>query len=175
MRKLLKELHRFSFNFLSMILGVFPDTVIGNSLRGRVLGAYFRRRGGNLQISRGVHILYPERLVVGDDVFIGYGAWINCQGLVTLGDEVMLGPYVIIASGNHTAANGSYRFGPHSIAPVVVGRGAWVAGGASLMPGAQVGVGVVLAAGAVLLGEAVANSIYGGVPAVRKGGDNVKN
>lgn len=168
MRRLIKELYRTSFNLILLVLEIFPDTVFGNSIRGKFIGLFLNRCGKNLQVSRRVHVLYPEKLSVGSDVFIGFGAWVNCQGGVVLNDEVMLGPYVIVASGNHTRVNGSYRFGFHTTAPVVVGRGAWIAGGVSLLPGVSVGEGSVVASGAVMTDDAHPNSIYAGIPAKKK-------
>lgn len=163
----LKEAYRTIFSIISLVLQGLPDSPWSNRIRGKVLGAFMAGTKRGLQISKSVHILYPYNIRVGDGVFLGYGAWINAQGGLEIGDETILGPYVCIATGNHTKINGSYRYGPHEQKKVVVGRGCWLAAGVKVMPGANVNDEAVLAAGAVLIGKAEGACLYAGVPAKR--------
>ena len=54
---------------------------------------------------------------LGDDVLISRGGYISGPD-ITIGDEVMLGPYVCVVAGNHTKLADSYRWGPREERPI---------------------------------------------------------
>ncbi|MBN2171938.1 MAG: acyltransferase [Candidatus Krumholzibacteriota bacterium] len=77
----------------------------------------------------------------------------------------MLAYGAVVTDGDHTAASGSYRFGPRRNARVHVGRGAWIGANAVVLAGVDVGEGSLLAAGSVATRDLPANCMAGGVPA----------
>lgn len=165
LKAFLKECYKFIFSLVCILVQIFPDSPWGNRVRGAVIGLFFKGTKRNLQISQSVHVLYPYNIVVGDNVFIGFSSWINAQGGLQIGDETIIGPFVAIATGNHTWLNGSYRFGEHDRKMVNIGKGCWLASGVSIVPGVSVADACVLAAGAVLVADAMVKGTYGGVPA----------
>jgi acetyltransferase-like isoleucine patch superfamily enzyme len=110
-------------------------------------------------------IVYTANVSIGNDVFIAYGSWIQGVGGVTLEDEVMLGPYTVLASANHAMKNGSYRFGTGVHAPIVLRKGAWTGAHVIVTAGVTVGRGAACAAGAVVTKDVPDNTVVGGVPA----------
>lgn len=168
MRIIMKFLYQFIWNMITISCQLLPDNTIGNKVRGVVYKPFFKSCSGNLQVSKSVHILYPYNISLGKDVFIGFNSWINGQGGVVIDDEVMLGPFVVIATGNHTQATesaSSYRFGEHELKKVKIGKGTWLGANVSVMPGALIGSGSIIAAGGVVVGCADSCSLYVGVPA----------
>jgi maltose O-acetyltransferase len=124
------------------------------------------RSDGNLQVARNVYIAFPNRLEIGRDVFLGYGAWIHAGGYVTIEDEVQLGPYAVIIAGNHSLSNGSYRFGSSDRAPIHLKKGCWVGAHVTITRGVTVGDGSVVAANAVVTQDIPPFTIAVGIPAM---------
>ncbi len=145
--------------------GFLPDLWPILKLRGWLVRPCFKSCGRNFQIASGVRINFTTRLSIGDNTYIASGCWIHAMGTVVLGDEVMLGPYTAISSGNHTKLDGSYRFGPRTSAPVVIGRGSWTAAHTTITCGVTIGEGVVIAAGGVVNKDIEDHCVAGGVPA----------
>lgn len=84
---------------------------------------------------------------------------------VTIGADVALAPGVSIMSFSHHVGGPSKRWGPHFVAPVVVGDGSWVGMDVVICPGVTIGAGCVIAAGAVVAHDTEPNWLYAGMPA----------
>lgn len=124
--------------------------------------------GADPKIWRDVWIDEYRNLSIGDDVSIGKGAILICIGGVTIGDEVMIAHGAQLVSAGHIIpeAGEPMRYSGLSIAPVVIGDGAWIGAGAIVLQGVTIGEGAVVAAGAVVSRYVEPDTIVGGVPAV---------
>lgn len=121
--------------------------------------AIIRGSGSIRRLGAGVRI--GRRSAVGVDCFIHGG------GGVTIGDNVLLGPAVRIFSENHVFADPDVPIIEQGEVPsaVVIGDDVWIGASATILAGAHIGDGCVVAAGAVVRGEIPAYSIVAGVPA----------
>lgn len=106
---------------------------------------------------------YGKNITVGKRVFINSGCCFQDQGGITLGDNVLIGQQVVIATLNH--AFEPDRRGDMLPAPVVIGNNVWVGAKAVILPGVTIGDGAIIAAGAVVTKDVPANTVVGGVPA----------
>ncbi|MCH8251174.1 MAG: acyltransferase [Planctomycetes bacterium] len=145
--------------------GWLPDLRPVLRFRGWLTRPAFKHCGKRFEIAGGVRIVYSANVEIGDDVYIATGCWIQGYGGVSLGNEVMLGPYTVLASNNHMKKNGSYRFGGHEPAPIALGRGAWTGAHVVIAAGVRVGKGAAVAAGAVVTRDVPDDALVGGVPA----------
>jgi maltose O-acetyltransferase len=161
----LRVLKYLWFHFVGVATGWLPDLRPILQLRGFLLRPSFRRCGKNLQVARRVTVNFTNRVEIGNDVFLGMGCWLNAAGGIVLEDEVQVGPYAILITGDHTLIDGSYRFGPRSLGPIHIGCGAWIAAHATVTKGVRVGRGALLAANSVATHEIPEYTITGGVPA----------
>jgi acetyltransferase-like isoleucine patch superfamily enzyme len=153
----------FLLSFFLEVLNVFPDNAFGNRIRGSVFGLIVRGKPKNLQISKRVNILSPRNVEIGNDVYIGYGVWINGYGMVTIADGVMFGPYCTVSSANHTkGSSGGFRWGDHEKSSVVIGRGSWLGAMVNVLPGARIAEGVLIGAGSTIRGDTYPNGLYVG-------------
>jgi serine acetyltransferase len=112
--------------------------------------------------------LGPEPLVrVGDRCVIGRGSHIVAHHSIEIGDDVFTGPYVYITDQNHSYADVDVPVGRQwpVNSSVRIGAGTWLGTGAVILPGAQIGRNVVVAAGAVVRGAVPDYAVVGGVPA----------
>ena len=153
------------FHMVMVLTSWLPDVTPVLKLRGLLARPAFRKCGRNLQIARNVYIAFTNRLELGSDVYLAYGSWIQAGGGITMEDEVLLGPYVVLIAGDHSLQNGSYRFGPGLRATVHLGRGCWIGAHATVIKGTTVGQGALVAAGAVATCDVPDFAIVGGVPA----------
>ncbi|QQE10224.1 acyltransferase [Planctomycetota bacterium] len=144
---------------------VLPDWRPVMWFRGTLCKPCFKSCGKNFMISSDVKIPCPDQMTIGEDVYIAHGCWLNAQGQIELEDQVMLGPYTVIASGNHSMENGSYRYGMQLRAKVTVGFGSWTGAGVKVMPGVNIGKSVCCAAGAVVIKDVPDYALAAGVPA----------
>ena len=155
----------FMFGTIMRVTRILPEVTPVLRLRGFLVSAFMGACGRNLQITKDVRISGVNNLWVGNDVFMSGGCWVLATERVTLGDGVMLGPYSIIVTGNHSMLDGSYRFGPPKRAPICIKKGAWIAAHAVVCKGVTMGEGSLLSANSVAIRDVDDFSVVAGVPA----------
>lgn len=144
----------------------------GTTLRVLALRRFFERAGRGLRIRPGVRLVGVRHLSVGDNCTIGLENVIQASGGVELGDNVLLGPGVKIWSLSHNFSRTDQPIieQGYELKKVVVGNGAWIGAQCFIMPGAQIGDGVVVSAGSVVGGKAIEPyAIVAGNPARKIG------
>ncbi len=163
--KHMRLLKYFWFHLITLATGWLPDLRPLMRIRGFLLRPCFKSCGGNLQVARRVTINFSNRLEIGRDVYIATGCWIHAWGGVVVEDEVQLGPYSVLVTGDHTLKDGSYRHGPSSLAPIHLRHGSWVAAHAVVTKGVTLGRGALIAANSVATRNIPDFVIVAGVPA----------
>ena len=153
------------FHFVSLATSWLPDLRPVLRLRGYLLRPAFKSCGSNFQLARNVTINYGSRLEIGRNVYIAAGCWLHAWGGITIEDEVQLGPYVVLVTGDHTRSGGSYRNGPGRLGPIRLSRGCWLAAHCTVTKNVTVGHGAVLAANSVATHDIPPLTLAGGVPA----------
>ena len=104
------------------------------------------------------------KLVIGRNSRIN-GAHISSSNSVTIGENVRIGPYVIIMDddyhdiSDHFAAEGGKK------SPIVIEDNVWIAMDAKILKGVRIGTGSVVAAGAVVTKDVPPFTVVAGVPA----------
>ncbi|MCA9548273.1 MAG: acyltransferase, partial [Myxococcales bacterium] len=95
---------------------------------------------------------YKNDLRIGDDCWIGQGCFFHAAGGITVGDRVGVGPFVKILTSFHGEAGRAVPIldSPLEFAPVVVGDDCDLGVGSVLLPGVTLGRGVQVGAGAVV-------------------------
>ena len=110
--------------------------------------------GEGFQIGPGFEWLGADRITIGKKCFINRGSVVNGRGGLTIGDNVVFGPGVVVWTVNHDIHGGSLPFGEERIAkPVAIGDNVWLGIGVTVVPGAVIGEGAVVGAGTVVSGE----------------------
>ncbi len=114
------------------------------------------------------HDLGPEPVLrIADRCVIGRGSHIVAHHSIEIGADVFTGPYVYITDQNHGYADLDVPVGRQwpVNGSVRIGSGTWLGTGAIILPGADIGRNVVVAAGAVVRGTVPDYAVVGGVPA----------
>lgn len=153
-------------HFVLLLSNWLPDNVIFLRLRGFLAGLFLSKCGMDLRLARNISFYNPSKIEIGAHVYLAYGCvFIAGEQPISLGDEVLLGPYCVLASNNHTHYKGSFRYGKPESAPIVVGHGSWLGSHVVVTAGSNIGSYTLVAAGAVVTGNIPDHVFVGGVPA----------
>ena len=143
---------------------VFHSWILPFCAPKRTLLRWFGARVGvRVVIKPRVNIKNPWRLRVGNDAWIGEGAWIDNLADVTIGSNVCISQDAYLLTGNHDYNDP--RFGLITKG-IVVEDGAWVGARCVVCPGIRMAAGSVLTAGSILTNGTKLEGIYAGNPAI---------
>ncbi len=103
-----------------------------------------------------------KNISLGKNVFINSGCKFQDQGGITIGDDVLIGHNVVIATLNHDLSpeNRSAMI-PSRVA---IGNGVWIGSNATILPGVTIGDGAVVGAGSVVTKNVPSRCIAAGNP-----------
>lgn len=120
----------------------------------------------------GLEARSPWKINIGKGSIIGDHAILDARFGISIGENVNLSTGVWIWTLQHDV--NSHSFGVEGQGKeVYIGDRAWISSRASILPGAIIGEGCVIAAGGVALGkEYDSYAVYGGVPAKKIGSRN---
>lgn len=139
------------FRFKMMCIKDYPGN-FGIALREKVYRKYFASLGINPRIHTDVRIRNIDYLKLGDYVHLGESSMIQAGGGIEIGDNTILGPGVKIWSANHKFEDADIpiREQGYEYKKVVIGKNCWIGADAFIMPGAEIGDGVIISAKAVV-------------------------
>lgn len=106
---------------------------------------------------------FGKNIRMGKRVFINSGCHFQDQGGITIGDDVLIGHNVVLATLNHGMAP-AHRRDMHP-SPIVIGNNVWIGSNATILPGVSIGENSIIAAGAVVTKSVPKDVIAGGTPA----------
>lgn len=154
---------------------MFIKNVIANAGSAAFIPKSVRRHllrlaGANIKkarVSYGVKLFGDmSRLTLDDGVFINVGSMLFPTGGIDIGENVAIGPGVIIMTGTHQIGSAEKRAtSPATFSPVRIGKGAWLGAGVIVQAGVTIGSGAIVMNGAVVTADLAPNAIYAGVPA----------
>ena len=91
-----------------------------------------------------------HHLHLGDHVYANYGLTLVDDGHIYIGDYVMIGPNVVIATAGHPVEPELRRKNLQFNKDVHIGENAWIGAGAIIMPGVSIGRNAVIGAGSIV-------------------------
>lgn len=123
------------------------------------------------------HVSFGKRIHIGKNFVANHNCIIYDSADVNIGDNVMLGPNVIITSVSHpmSAEKRAFRFNADSFEPkkradtelvatVTIGSNVWIAAGSIVCAGVTIGDNTVIGAGSVVTRDIPSNVFACGVP-----------
>ncbi len=126
----------------------------------------FAQCADDVNIEKGVFFGGGDGIRIGHHSGIGINARI--QGPLTIGDDVMMGPDVLVYTRNHNTDRTDIpmiRQGDSDPMPVVIEDDVWIGARVIILPGVTIGRGAIVAAGAVVTKDVESYSVVAGVPA----------
>lgn len=140
---------------------------------------YYRSLGAsiakNVVFHIGTEIRKPWKLEIGRGSIIGDNAILNARAGLKIGSNVNFSSNVTIHTGqhNHRSPNFDCEF-PDRDMSVIIGDRAWLGCNVIVMPGAKIGEGAVVCAGAVVTKDVNPFEVVAGIPA-KKVGERPRN
>lgn len=127
----------------------------------------------NINIPRDT-VFYGYNIHFGKKIFLGRGGVFMCTDApITIGNNCMFGPNVTMITGDHRVDYiGKYMVDvgindklPENDQPIVLEGDNWIGANSTILKGVTIGVGAVVAAGALVNHDVPPYAIVGGVPA----------
>ncbi len=127
----------------------------------RYMREVFAEYGGDSYIELPLRANWGGRhLHLGSGVYVNFNLTLVDDGHIYIGDRVMIGPNVTIATASHPVDPGLRAQGLQYNRDVRIGENVWIGAGAVILPGVCIGDSTVIGAGSV-----VTRDIPGGVVA----------
>jgi putative colanic acid biosynthesis acetyltransferase WcaF len=139
------------------------------SVRVAILRAFGAQIGQGVLVRHRVRVHWPWKLAIGDDSWIGEGAWILNLEPVKIGRDVCISQEALLCTGSHDRCSPTFEF---DNAPIIVEDGAWVAARAVVLRGVVIGSSAMVGAGAVVRSDVAPDAMVGspGPSGPRRGG-----
>ena len=101
---------------------------------------------------------------IGHHVYVNFNFTVVDDGEVFIGDYVMIGPNVTVATAGHPVDGSLRRQGLQFNLPVHIGDNVWIGAGAVILPGVTIGENAVIGAGSVVTKDIPADVVAVGNP-----------
>ena len=127
----------------------------------------FRHAGQSFFIRSFSWFYRPENFSIGNNSLVGARSKIFCDDLVTLGDNIQIGPELIIYTSEHVFQAKDILINNQGTrhAPVTIGSDVYLGARVTILPGVSIGNGAVIGTGAVVTKNIPDYAIAVGVPA----------
>jgi maltose O-acetyltransferase len=158
-------------SFATALINIAAPAFPCNNFFGAKRAIY---RTAGLVVGRGAKLgscisIYSQGIImIGENVWLGRAANFNVPNgaKVMIGESCDIAPYVKFMCGSHLIGPSSRRAGSCTARDIVIGNGCWIGTSVTILGGAIVGHGTVIAAGSVVLPRAYPpNVLLAGVPA----------
>ncbi len=139
----------------------------GSKLESRLLaesGSTLSIQGGKINYGADIEVFKNAKLEIGRNVIFNINSTIICGDHIVVGDNVCFGRNVTVRdnNGNHFLSRRVFK----NKRPVTIGQHSWITEQSIVMPGARIGVGVIVGAGSIVSGKLPNFTLATGRPAV---------
>lgn len=143
-----------------------PAGFFGHWFRTAVARYMLRSCGSGVRIAPGARFGSGACVTLGNNSNLSRNCWL--LGDITIGDNVVMAPEVIILTSNHdfiSTAQPIISQGQQEIKPVVIGDDVWIGVRAIILPGVKVGSHSIIGAGSIVTKDVPEWAIVAGNPA----------
>lgn len=132
--------------------------------RNRIIQQLFHSTGEHIWIESPFNCDYGYNITVGENFYANTNCTILDCAMVTIGDNVLLGPNVSLYTPNHAIDAEERSQGYERSLPITIGNNVWIGGSVTIVPGVTIGDNTIIGAGSVLTKDIPSNVIAAGVP-----------
>ncbi len=133
--------------------------------REALLKKMFAEIGENCYFEPPLHSNWGGRHVhAGNSVYGNFNLTLVDDADIYIGDNVMFGPNVTVATAGHPIEPNLRRKAMQFNVPIHIGSNVWIGAGAVIVPGVHIGDNTVIGAGSVVTKDIPANSVAYGNP-----------
>lgn len=110
----------------------------------------------------GANFFNPSNISIGHDTIVGDHCFLDGRAPLKIGNHVGIASQVLIYNDEHNINSPDYG---NSFGPVEIGDYVFIGPRAIILPNTKIGMGAVVAAGAIVTKDVPEFEIWGGVPA----------
>ncbi|MGL4462823.1 MAG: sugar O-acetyltransferase [Planctomycetia bacterium] len=107
---------------------------------------------------------YGYNIRLGKNVYANHHLVILDGARVVIGDNVFIGPNVVLATAGHPIDPGARTSGLEFVKPIAVGNNVWIGASVVVLPGVEIGSNVTIGAGSVVTRSIPADCVAVGNP-----------
>lgn len=115
-----------------------------------------------------VYFDYGYKTKFGTGCFVNHGCYFMDGGMITVGNNVFIGPFCGFYTASHPMDFRTRNTGLERALPIVIGDNCWFGGNVTVLQGVTIGSGCVIAAGSVVTEDIPDNAMAAGIPAAVK-------
>ena len=132
--------------------------------RESLLRQIFGVLGENPYVEPTLFCGFGKNIRAGDRFFVNNNCVFVDPGIITFGDDVMIGPQCGFYTALHPLDAQVRKTGAEIAKPIHVGNNVWFGGGVKVLPGVTIGDNAVIGAGSVVTKDIPANVLAYGNP-----------
>lgn len=142
--------------------------------RNNIIKEIFAEIGDNFYIEPPLYANWGCNMHVGKNFYANFNLTLVDDTDVFIGDDVMIGPNVTIATGTHPICPELRRKNYQFNLPIHIGNCVWIGAGSIVLPGVTIGDNSVIGAGSVVTKDIPSNVVAYGNPCrvIRKINEN---
>ncbi len=142
-----------AYNWIREFVTYIPGR-IGWAYRDSFYGRYLKHRPSSFAMSPSALIEHPQELSLGERVGFNRHSWINAVGGLKIGNDVLIGPFVIVHTASHNFGDPDKSVAEQgwTYKAVVIEDDVWIGGAVIILPGSHIGRGAVIGAGSIVSG-----------------------
>jgi maltose O-acetyltransferase len=141
------------------------SSVLDPDNRRRLLKELLGAFGEDSELRPPIYCNYGHRIRIGARTFANFGAVFLDVGQITIGDDVLIGPYSQLLAAGHTLEPQPRRDKWGYGKPIVIEDNVWLGAGTIVGPGVTIGENTVVGAGSVVTKNLPPNVVAVGSPA----------
>ena len=119
-------------------------------LRAKLLGELLAEVGENCYVEPPLHANWGCHTHFGNNVYANFNLTLVDDTDIYVGDSVMFGPNVVLATAGHPVDPELRRRVAQFNLPIHIGDNVWIGAGAVILPGVRIGNNSVIGAGSVV-------------------------
>ena len=140
--------------------------------RMQIIDEMIPHHGDNIYIEPNIRLEYGINLKIGKNFFLNFDSVILDVCPITIGDNVLIGPRVVIATPMHPLdyherntqlVDGKMRSLEYA-KPITIGNNVWIASNVTICGGVTIGDNVVIGSGSVVTKDIPSDTLAYGVP-----------
>lgn len=143
-----------------------PTYQLGYYLRLKLAKRLLKKCGTEVIVKNRCYFGNGARLSAGNRSQLGQGARLN--GIIHIGDDVMMGPDVVMMATSHAYSDRTIPMNQQGEAEekaIIIGNNVWVGTRAILLPGVSIGDNSIIGAGSIVTKSFPSDSVIAGNPA----------
>ncbi len=161
----MKKIRKIYFNITLFFINTFLNGTHFFNLKNFLLKSIGVKIGSGTKIVGPINFSTEVELIIGNNCWIGRNFRIDGNGSVKIGNKCDFAPEILIGTGTHVIGEKTRRAGIGINQTVIIGDSNWIGTRATIIEGAMISNGCIIAAGSLVNKNINENSLVGGVPA----------